>query len=396
MKHFFTLPFLCGFFTSFLTGMAFHGLVHLPGFLHRLGAGEAEIGILTGVMALTAVLCRPLVGWWIDTRGRRWTLLLGTWVTTLCAALYLTVDSIGLWIYVIRVLHGFAAGLVFSSLFTLAADLSPPERRAQGIGLFGASGILSVAAGGVLGDWLLSRWDYHMLFLVITGFAGMSIVLAALLPKGAAATAAQVTASQASGESDGTWTLLTRPDLVRIWGVTMGLSMGFTSYFTFLKTYLESHGEHRVGTFFVAYAVAASALRLFGGSLPDRLGRKRVLVPAMACMAAGAMVLSVSVSPSFLVGAGVLCGFGHGYAFPILSALVVERVRQRNRGRAVALFTATFDLGLLVGGPALGYVVEFQGYGTMFVVTGMCVLASLLAFLWFDRRTEPVSLAAGE
>jgi ssRNA-specific RNase YbeY (16S rRNA maturation enzyme) len=46
-----TLPFALAFVASFLTGLAFHGFLHLPGFLHYLGASEIEIGMVRSKIA---------------------------------------------------------------------------------------------------------------------------------------------------------------------------------------------------------------------------------------------------------------------------------------------------------------------------------------------------------
>jgi MFS family permease len=129
-------------------------------------------------------------------------------------------------------------------------------------------------------------------------------------------------------------------------------------------------------------------LRLVLGWLPDRIGAKRVLVPSVWCAAAGLLVLAFGGTANSTIVAGVLCGIGHGYAFPIASAMVVMRTPAHERGRALAAFTALFDLGLFIGAPALGLVLERSNYAAMFsAAAGVAVVGSVLYVLW-DRDTE--------
>ncbi|MFL6712832.1 MAG: MFS transporter, partial [Sulfurifustis sp.] len=51
-----------------LSGFLF---VHLPGYLHALGAGEAEIGRIMSAQAIGAIVAWPFVGRAMDARGRR-------------------------------------------------------------------------------------------------------------------------------------------------------------------------------------------------------------------------------------------------------------------------------------------------------------------------------------
>jgi predicted MFS family arabinose efflux permease len=113
-----------------------------------------------------------------------------------------------------------------------------------------------------------------------------------------------------------------------------------------------------------------------------------MLFPAVGCIAFGLLVLAAATSTTHVVVAGVLCGTGHGYAFPITSALAVVRARASERGAAVAAFTALFDLGLLVGGPLLGFVAKASDYETMFATAAGLSLAGLVGFALWDRGRD--------
>jgi predicted MFS family arabinose efflux permease len=102
-------------------------------------------------------------------------------------------------------------------------------------------------------------------------------------------------------------------------------------------------------------------------------------------MIGGVLLLGHAGSATAIVVAGVLCGLGHAFVFPILSALVVSRAHDDNRGVAMTLFTCLFDVGALVGAPILGFVIEASDYSSMFTVAAGVVLAFSFAFYFMDR-----------
>ena len=155
---------------------------------------------------------------------------------------------------------------------------------------------------------------------------------------------------------------------------------------TFLKTYVMERGTGSVGGFFAAYALTAVGLRVVLGSLPERIGPKRVLVPGFFLLAGGLGLLATDPEPLVLLLAGVLCGVGHGYGFPIVLGLVVSRAPASERGAALSIYTALFDGGMLLGGPLLGAIIRAAGYREMFTLTMLIAVVGTLIFAFWDRQ----------
>jgi MFS family permease len=145
-------------------------------------------------------------------------------------------------------------------------------------------------------------------------------------------------------------------------------------------------GIGSVGLFFSAYSGAGVLLRLLFGWVPERVGPKRALYPALALLATGFLLLAAAPSATAIAVAGTFCGLGHGFTFPILSGLVVDRARTAERGAATSIFTALFDAGALVGGPLLGAIIRDVGYDAMFLCAAGLVTVGGVAFLFADRR----------
>ncbi|CAG0956303.1 putative MFS-type transporter YfcJ [Gammaproteobacteria bacterium] len=373
-----TIPFAIASAVNFLQGMALHAYLHLPGWLDELGADELVNGLIFGLMSGAAIAVRPLAGRVMDGAGRRVVILAGGVLQVLACGLYLTVGSIGAWLVVVRALQGFAEGALFSSLFTYAADIVPASRRTEGIGLFGVSGMAPIALGGLMGDLVLAHWHYRELFLVSLAIASLALVASLPLREPARARGSMA-------PSRGFWSALRQTDLMPIWMIGSATAVALAALLAFVKTFVDELHVGSVGLFFSAYAAAAIVLRLGFGWVPDRIGKKTSLYPALVCVSVALVVLSGARGDVEMGVAGAFAGLGHGFAFPILSALVVDRANPADRGSAISLYTAVFDAGILLGAPIHGALARAADLRTMFFAAAFVPIAGAIAFHVWDR-----------
>jgi len=376
-----TPPFLLSSAANFLQSLAFNLYLHLPGYLKELGAGEVQIGVVFSVTAATAIASRPVVGRAMDRQGRRVVIVTGGALNVVVCALYLTIHALGPWLYVVRIGHGIAESMLFAALFTHAADLVPPPRRTEGIALYGISGLLPISLGGLLGDVILTHAGYARLFETSIVFAAAALALSLPLrdsrPPPGDVPARGFVASVMDRR------------LLPLWFIGFIFAAAITATFTFLKTFVMTTGIGSVGLFFSAYSAAGVLLRLLFGWVPERIGPKRALFPALGMLAAGFLLLALAANSAMILAAGTLSGLGHGFTFPILSGLVVSRARSAERGAAMSLFTALFDGGVLIGGPVFGLVIRGAGYPAAFTTAAAVTLVGALVFALWDRRVEP-------
>jgi MFS family permease len=136
-----------------LMGLSFALFVHFAAFLVELGADEVRIGLVIGVGSIGSLILRPFVGVLMDRIGRRPLIHAGNIINVLSAGLYLTVDSLSWWVYALTIVHGMAEAVLFTALATYGADIIPEDRRTEGLALFGVSGQLPIALGGLIGDF---------------------------------------------------------------------------------------------------------------------------------------------------------------------------------------------------------------------------------------------------
>lgn len=382
-----TRPFAFAAGASLFNSLAFALFFHLPGYLARLGAGEAEIGLVYGTAAVSSLAVRPVLGRAMDRYGRKPLILAGSATALVFVLLYLTVRAMGPWVYLVRIGHGLGEAVAFSALYTYATDVVPAGRRTEGITLFSVTTLLPFALAGLVGDAVLAVAGYRELFLVAAAVSALTLVLALPLPR--------VSLPDGGGRrAVGFWRTAGLAGLRPVWWMATFFSFVLTAYFAFIRIYVDVTGVGSVGLFFAAYAGMASLERLAAGRLPARFGERRVLVLSIVVFAAGFFVLAGATTAVGVALAGALCGAGHGFVFPILTALVAERAPVADRGSAMSLFTALFDLGGLVGGPVLGLVIEVAGYPSMYATAGVVILLAAGVYALWERRVAPEPVAA--
>jgi MFS family permease len=364
----------------FFTGLA--AFVLLPLHLRELGATDSQLGLIMGCYSLTAIVVQPLMGVWVDRGGRRAFLVSGAILTALVALAFAALPDALRWFPLLRALQGAAFSVFFIANFAVVVDLAPPDRRSQALGIFGISGILSGAVGPALGELLTQAAGFRGLFLG-----------AAILPLLAAGISARLRVPRPSGGVAGEGLvglvrgILGAPGLPMALGAAFGLGQGVM--FTFFPTYAVDLGVRWVGLFAVAYSAAALLMRATAGGLADTVGRRAVIIPAMALQAGATLLLaslglvtralSLPAGP-LLALAGFLAGAAHGLLYPALTALVVDVTPPDRRGRVVGVFMAFILLGQAGGAAGFGALAHALGYGPMFAVLavvlgGACALA---------------------
>jgi MFS family permease len=361
-----------------LFGIGNTSVLHFSGLLQKLGALETEIGTIIAINALTACVLGPPAGALIDKHGRAPMVRVGGSVLCVVSLGYALMPSLGVGIYALRALDGLGSVLLYAGLFTYAGDIVPPERRTQGLALFGAAGLAPLAISSFGGDLLLAIGSYRALFLVAAGFFAAGVLLAMTLPDMRGRTVPALVRTSM-------WTTASQRDLRPVWSAAFAFFLGLSAVATFMKTFVLELGLGSVGPFFVAYSVVALCLRLLLGSLPDRIGTRRMVLPALLSYAAGAIVLSSAHSTLPIVLAGALCGAGHGYGFPVLLSLTVSRAPEDARGAATAIFTAVDWAGHIAAPPLIGYLIEHFGYDRAWLALAALLTTGVLAFYWQDR-----------
>ena len=142
-----------------------------------------------------------------------------------------------------------------------------------------------------------------------------------------------------------------------------------------------------------AYALTLAAALLAGGSLADRLGRRRIYVIGVVIFTAASLLCGLAGSPLMLNLARGVQGVGAGLMFACSLALLASTYRGKDRGTAFGVWGATTGAAVAVGPLAGGVLTELIGWEAIFFVN--LPIGALVVFLALRYVAETRNEHAG-
>ncbi len=364
-----------------LFGLSFSTYFLLPKFLSvELAADPVTIGGVTTIFWLASALVVPFTGQQIDRRGRRLFAGIGGLLLACSCAGFVWIDSVGPLIWMLRIAQGVGFTLFYVAVATLVADLSPPERLGQALGLFGAVMIFTNAAGPAFAEWASVRFGWTPVFAATS----LSALLAALGSR----LIREPAISHPEGSRTSLMQVLRRPGMTPVIIVSTLIGWVFGTLFTFYQPWALSLSIPQVSGYLVAYAVAAVAMRILAGNAADRLGRVRT-VRAMLFLYVLAPLSVIWIDRLGLAAAGAILGLVQGIYYPALNAIAIELATAAERGKVMAAYNGAFNLGVSAAGMTLGHLVAASGYLAVFT---LATAVSVASFFLFALRCQPSAL----
>ncbi len=339
----------------------------LPFYVIDIDGSETAVGLLMGLFTFCSVILRPLQGRNLNRRGRKRLLVAGTAVYAAAGLGLLFLPSLPL-VFIFRAIQGFGWGAFLLAFNTLTLDLAPTGRRGETLGLMGIAPPFSLAVAPVLGEHLriTTESNYLLLFFIASLAAILAFLMAVIFrePK------------LEKGEDKKTPLLSGRvlfPSLI-IFFMTFNLG----SILTFLPLLGEVRNIQAVGYFFTLFALTAAVSRPLAGRLSDRLGRSRVFLPSLVLASVALAMIALANSELHLLLSAFILGIGFGSAHSSVMAMAADRLPIMERGVGMATFTASFDLGIVVGASTLGILLNWFDFTAVFFLCAVIMLVPVL------------------
>ncbi|WP_169713687.1 MFS transporter [Paludifilum halophilum] len=352
----------------------------LPVYIKQLGGNDFSAGLTISLFTLSAVLIRPLIGKWLDTKSRKAIALISVGILALSTAGFYGLGAVWL-ILLMRVLHGLGWGAATTSYTTIVSDIIPKNRIGEGMGYFGLSQTLAMAVAPIAGAWLLTEHGFQPLVLTAAVFTAMVLPFTLM------------TATPSKKMKDGgatapktTW-FEKRAALPSFLNLFCGITYGGIA--SFILLFGKEAGIAGIEWFFISNAAAVVLSRPMAGKIFDQKGPAWVLFPSALLMISGLLSLSYATTLFSLNLAAFLYGLGYGSTLSTLLAWTVARVEPRRRGTATGMFISSIDLGIGIGGMLLGYIAAHSSYSAMYRFSSAFPVLLLFLFsyhLWKEKR----------
>lgn len=365
-------------FANFLVASAFNLLMPtIPIYLSQeLGIESSKIGVVLSSYAIALLLIRPFCGYWVDVYARKPLFLLGLtlFIATFIGYYFaLTV----LFFVILRFIHGLFWGLVTVSANTVAIDIIPAKRRAEGIGYFGAINNIGMAIAPLIGVFIYDEYGFNILIgaALVMGFFS---ILAALFIR--------VPIRKKLDEIPPI--SLDRFILVKAIPILINqifLAFGWGTLVAFAVLYGKEIGIDNPGVFFLFLAVGIILSRVTTGKYVDRGHLHQIMVIALSIITMGFVFFAIFNSIYLFCFSAFVIGLGYGTLFPALQTIYINMAPASKRGTANSTYLTGFDLGIGSGMLISAYLAEQFGFSQMYLITAALCFISILIY-WFSSK----------
>lgn len=139
-----------------------------------------------------------------------------------------------------------------------------------------------------------------------------------------------------------------------------------------------------------AYLVTLSALLLLGGSLGDRLGRRRVFVGGLGGFVAASLLCGLAPTTGALIAARALQGVGAAFLVPGSLAIISASFHPDDRSRAVGAWSGLAGVSSALGPLAGGWLIDAVSWRLIFLINlPLAAVAGWIAVRHVPETRDP-------
>lgn len=362
---------------------------------HEPDSFEFYLGAIVGVGMVGSLLMRLSQGGAMDRYGPRLMWICSAVIFSLSCFGHLAAEAIAgsslFWpcIYFLRIVMTTSLAGCFGASMVYISQRVPPHRMAEMVGTLGTSGFVGLVAGPVLGDLLFDtalshHWQVTAMF-VAAGLLSLTSGLFATL-----ATWHLVPPAR-KRHTPATWKVVWKyfPGPVVLVGIGMGVGMVFP--LNFLADFAHGLENSNIGLFFTVYAVTAFVVRVSIRRFAENYGIDRMVYIGLTLQTLAYLLYLTVFAQWQLIFPALAAGCAHAFLFPAVVAGGGMAFPERYRGIGTTLMMGCMDFGMLVGGPALGWILDTAGklgwprYAVVFVCVASFLFSMMTAYAMLRR-----------
>ena len=354
-------------------------------------------GFMPGAFSIAALISRPCSSFITGKKGLVFTLTLGASIACASFVVYPLCGTIYPLI-AIRFIHGFGFGLFTTSVGAIVANVLPPSRLMQGIGIFNLASTLASAIGpgialSIIGD---SYSNFKPLFAVCLATGILGVVSSALISCDRKARKAQAGRQPDQEPETSAETPEAPDDTKRILGVEISLicpgitnfllHFGQTAITAFLAIYAIERGFGNVGLFFTITAVFVFVIRFAVGGIIDSKGSKVVMVPAFVAYIVCFLIIAFLRSYKALMVVALVYGCAQGIVNPTMYAFCFRMSKPESRAVASAVYYTAIDLGTTAAGFVHNAIAMKSDYTAVYIFAAFLSVLAFGGYMICERK----------
>ena len=387
---------------EFIVWLGFGALLPvLPLYFTQQGVDLALLGIVIAAWPAARLVGEPLFGWLADRTARVPLMVIGLLLTGLFSILPLAFSG-PLAFVILRAGAGLATSIYDPAARGYLTDATPPERRGEAFGLYGAVQMGGLLLGPAIGAFGAERLGGIAFVFVFSGVAAWLAAIpigwrgretevrthpapshdATEFPPDAPSTtgraAADITADRAAAiEPAGPSRLLNR-GLIAVFIINAGGYFAGGTYEVIWSLFLQRLGASLdlIGLTFAMFGLPVLLLSPFAGRIVDRRGALAFIVIGSILPALTGLAYTRMVDPTFAVPLILIEATGFAMLNPALYAVVAANSPPGKSSTAQGLFGAAGTVGFIVASLLTGVLAGTNILYPMYVFSA--VLTSTL------------------
>ncbi len=324
-------------------------LGELPSYLQSLGGGDYK-GFIIALFTVTAMITRPLSGKLADTIGRKPVILLGLLVGLGCFLLYPVLSFMSGFLF-LRLLNGFSVGFTPTAVSTYIADIVPPARVGEAMGILGLISNIGTTIAPLLGGEIMRLAGLDWVFYSSAMLTVLSILMVFSLPE----------TLPAHQKFEWQMLRLHKADLSerRVFAPVFVMFFTVFSYGAMLTTmpdFCAHVGLSNKGYFFGITAGSSLLARFLAGKASDVYGRQVVMAVGVSLLIVAFIYLAYAQTWVDITIGAVIYGISAGINSPTLFAWAIDLCPEQTRGKGIATLFISLEAGIFTGSLATNYI----------------------------------------
>ncbi|WHY87367.1 MFS transporter [Neobacillus novalis] len=363
--------------------MSFQMLIPtLPPYIKSIGASGLEIGLVTALFSIGAVLSRPFIGFMLEYKPRKSLVITGAIMLLLITILY-PISQVVVIFLLFRFVHGLVWGWSTTVNGTAAVDVIPNSRLGEGMGYFGLSITIGMIIAPSLGIFLYKITSFTNL-IYISAFLGVIAVILLTAVRYQTPEAVKNTRKE-NLKFSYMGSLVEKSSWFPAF-VTIIINLGYGAIVTFIVIFGQERGIEQIFLFYIFNAIMATLARPIAGKWFDEKGPFGLVLFCTAMTFVGMWVLSFAHSSLFIAIAGVLFGAGFGCLIPTLQSWALLMTPTNRRGVANGMIFSSIDLGIGLSGIIFGGLAQFVDIATIFRIASLFLIVAIVLVVIMERK----------
>nr|WP_088811274.1 MFS transporter [Staphylococcus argenteus] len=383
----FTKSFTINFIVNFIVYLCMYLLlVVIAGYSKQtFHASDSLAGLVVGLFIVGSLIGRFGTGKFVNQIGPKRLLSIGLVALILTQLLYFVDGSLAFLIFV-RLINGIATAIVTTATGTIAAYVTPVNRKSECISLFSLSLVLGTAIGPFLGMLLITKYSINLLFIICAALGVLGLIISLFIKVDFDMSESKTNHNMIEKRTFSIHQFIAK-EAIPVAIVMLLIGVTYASILTYLQAFaIERQLVTAASYFFICYAIASLVTRPIAGRLMDDKNENVIVYPAFIMLFLSFVCLIISHQSWLILIAGACLGLGYGNLSSAMQSIAIKVSPPIKYGIATSTFYVGLDAGVGFGPSFLGLFSHMFSHSQIFGFMAVLAIITMVVYFFVHGR----------